>query len=214
MPRRKVKLENGYYYHVLNRSIQSIPIFGSPRQSQIFLELLDYYNNEKPPIKFSFRNSPSIKRSSNQTKLVEILNYCIMPNHFHLTLKQNIDNGISTFMQRALNSFSHFYNKKFKNQGALFQGTFKSIQITTTEQLIHLSRYIHLNPVTAHIVDLPQDYEFSSFKIYINPGSSIMVNSAPVLTEFGSIDKYKEFVLNRRDYQRNLAAIKKLLLEK
>jgi putative transposase len=136
-----------------------------------------------------------------------------MPNHFHLTLLQEENRGITIFMQRVMNSFSHFYNIKFQNVGPLFQGSFKSIEINNIEQLLHLSRYIHLNPVTANMVDEPKDYIFSSYRSYIGLEKSDLIDPKPILSEFKSVKKYKRFVFLQKDYQRDLGKIKKILLE-
>lgn len=216
MPVRKIVFENSRFYHILNRSIQGIPIFSNPRQCEVFLDLLNFYNNTKPPGCFSAHKTHlSDKESGIKSEpIVSILNYCLMPNHFHLTLMQKVDFGITTFMQRVTNSFSHFYNIKFKNVGPLFQGSFKAIEIDSVEQLIHLSRYIHLNPVTANIVESPEDYPYSSYKSYIGLEKSDIVFSNPILSQFGSIEKYTKFVLLQKDYQRKLCKIRKFILEK
>lgn len=146
--------------------------------------------------------------------LVTILNYCLMPNHFHLTLRQEVNNGIKTFIQKITNSFSHFYNKKFDNAGPLFQSSFKAILVENEAQLLHLSRYIHLNPVSAGIVEKPEDYIFSSYRSYVGLEKSEFISPNLILSQFNSSEKYKKFVLSRRDYQRKLSIIKKIALEK
>jgi putative transposase len=214
MPTRKTILENGRFYHILNRSIQNIPIFSEPRQCEVFLDLLKFYNQLNPPGKFSINKNAKIKPSIKKNeKIVSIINYCLMPNHFHLTLLQEENRGITIFMQRVMNSFSHFYNIKFQNVGPLFQGSFKSIEINNIEQLLHLSRYIHLNPVTANMVDEPKDYIFSSYRSYIGLEKSDLIDPKPILSEFKSVKKYKRFVFLQKDYQRDLGKIKKILLE-
>jgi putative transposase len=214
MPTRKIIIENGRFYHILNRSIQNIPIFSEPRQCRVFLDLLKFYNQLNPPGKYSVNKNMETKKSIKKNEqIVNIINYCLMPNHFHLTLLQKKDRGITTLIQRVSNSFSHFYNIKFRNVGPLFQGSFKSIGIENIEQLLHLSRYIHLNPVTANIVEKPEDYVFSSYKNYIGLERSDLIDPKPILSEFKSIEKYKKFVSLQKDYQRNLSKIKEILLE-
>lgn len=215
MPSRKDLLETGNIYHVLSRSIQNIPIFGKPRQCQVFLDLIDFYNQTNPPTKFSYRSVPLLlsESESKKKKVVKILNYCLMPNHFHLTLLQISDGGITFLMQHVLNSFSHFYNKKFNSKGPLFQSCFKAIKVENIEQLTHLSRYIHLNPVTSGIVEKPEDFLFSSYNSYIGTVKSNLIYSKPILSEFSSPEKYMKFVLSQKNYQRKLSKIKKIILE-
>ena len=76
-----------------------------------------------------------------------------MPNHFHLLLKQTIDNGISHFLSKFTNSYTKYFNTKYNRVGPVFQGVFKSVHIESDEQLMHLSRYIHLNPVVSAVVE-------------------------------------------------------------
>jgi putative transposase len=80
-------------------------------------------------------------------------------------------------------------------------------------QLLHLSRYIHLNPVTAHLVENPEDYPFSSYKAYLGLMKLDFINPDPILNEFKSKDGYKKFVMLQKDYQRKLGKIKMLTLE-
>jgi hypothetical protein len=121
MPTRKTIFENGCFYHILNRSIQSIPIFQDPRECNIFINSFEFYNQTNPPHRFSLHREANPKIPINPSdELVDILNFCLISNHFHLTLMQKKDRGITTFMQNITNSFSHFYNIKFKNVGPLF----------------------------------------------------------------------------------------------
>jgi len=135
-----------------------------------------------------------------------------MPNHFHFTLRQEKKGGITQFIQKLSNSFAHYFNKKYKSSGAVFEGNFKAIRIETHEQLLHLSRYIHLNPVTAYLVKKPEDYLYSSYQIYIGKAGSEIVDSSLILNQISPKD-YEEFVLSRKDYQRNLERIKHLAIE-
>jgi len=215
MPIRKTIFENGRFYHIYNRSIQNIPIFSEPRQCEVFLDLLKFYNQSDSPGRFSLHKNVNDKIFPKKGEpIVNVINYCLIPNHFHLTLLQKKDSGITMFMQRVLNSFSHFYNIKFQNIGPLFQSSFKSVEIDSIEQLVHLSRYIHLNPVTAGIVENPENYVYSSYKEYIGLDKSDFIDPKPILSEFGSIEKYRKFVMLQKDYQRDLNKIKKIILEK
>lgn len=161
-----------------------------------------FYRRLKPPLTLKTEES-----------LVTVMAYCLMPNHFHLILRQEKDEGISTYIRRATNSFSHFYNTKYRNKGPLFLGNFRAIRVENDEQLAHLSRYIHLNPVTGYLVEQPEDYVFSSYGYYLGLGKSKSIDPAFILSLFPSKEKYKQFVLSRRDYQRKLAVIKSLVLE-
>ena len=173
-----------------------------------------YYLQPNPPIRFSIYRVSKEKYPINlDEQLVSILNFCLMPNHFHFTLRQEKENGIRKFIQRLTNSYVHYFNIKYKNRGPLFEGNFKAIHIETDEQLIHLSRYIHLNPVTACLVEDPEDYPYSSYGVYLNKESSEVVDPSPILKQFSSPEKYQSFIQSQKDYQRELEKIKHLILE-
>lgn len=214
MALRKTILATGEVYHILNHSVQGIPIFKGKREMNIFLEATEYYLQEKPPARFSiYRTSRDRFPIDLNKKLATIINFCIMPNHFHFTLRQEKENGIRQFIQRLSNSFAHYFSVKYKNRGPVFEGNFKAIRVGTDELLIHLSRYIHLNPVTAYLVENPEDYLYSSYNTYLGKESSDFVDPSLVLDQFSSPEDYREFVLSRKDYQRELEKIKHLLLE-
>lgn len=136
-----------------------------------------------------------------------------MPNHFHFTLRQEQDYGIKKFIQRLTNSFAHYYSTKTNISGHVFQGNFKAVHVETDEQLLHLSRYIHLNPVTAYIVEQPEDYPYSSYNVYIGDQKVEFVDPSLVLKQFSSSEKYRNFVNDQKDYQRTLNAIKHMVSE-
>lgn len=138
-----------------------------------------------------------------------------MPNHFHFLLKQKIDHGISNFISNFTNSYTKYFNTKYDRVGPLFQGLFKAVLVESEEQLIHLSRYIHLNPVTSSLVkpeDL-QNYYWSSYPEYVDLLEDSLTNKHLILDFFPSIDKYKEFVLDQVDYAKKLEFIKHLILD-
>lgn len=214
MPRRNTIFAPGEFYHVFNHSVASIPIFKGDRESEIFLDCIKFYLQLKPPTKFStFRKSRQSFPLNLNEKITSIINYCFMPNHFHFTLREDRKDGIKEFIQRISNSFAHYFSLKYKRRGHVFEDRFKATHIETEEQLIHLSRYIHLNPVTSYLVERPEDYPYSSYKIYLGKESLDFIDPSPILSHFSSKLKYREFVLSQKDYQRKLNEIKHLVFE-
>ena len=110
-----------------------------------------------------------------------------------------------------LNSYTRYFNIKHGRKGPLWEARFKSVRAETDQQLLHLTRYVHLNPATAKLVETPAEWSFSSYKEYLYPGTSDICTFKDVLMI--SPDTYKEFVEDRLGYQRELAEIKALLLE-
>ncbi|MEK7166209.1 MAG: transposase, partial [Patescibacteria group bacterium] len=147
MPRRIIPLVTGEFYHIFNRSIYRQPIFTRKKDVEIFDQLITYYTQIEPPVKFSYYKTNPEKYILNfKNRLVTIISYCWMPNHFHISVRQDHDQGIQKFMQRVLNSFSHYIRIKYGSKGSLLESAFRSVLDETNEQKMHLSRYQHINP--------------------------------------------------------------------
>lgn len=214
MALRKIILTEGETYHIFNKTCYDLPLFKSKHEFSIFLEAAHYYLQPNPPVKFSkYRKNKKRYNIDFSRKLVTLICFCLMPNHFHFILRQELEKGIETFIRRLCNSYAHYFNTKYETAGSLFHGSFKSVRIENDEQLIHLSRYIHLNPVTAYLVENPEDYPFSSYSTYLEKKQFNFVDPSLVLNQFESPKDYKRFVLARKDYQRGLERIKHLILE-
>lgn len=214
MPYRKITLAVGETYHIFNHSLHDIPIFKGEREINNFLKAMEFYLASAPPVKFSiYRQSKESHLIDLSDSLVKIVAYCLMPTHFHFVLFQNKDKGIKTYLQKLTNSYSHYFNFKNKRKGSLFESPFKAVRVETEEQLLHLSRYVHLNPVTAYLVEHPKDYLYSSFPTYLGEKHPLPIETSTVLSSFSSPRDYEKFVLAQKDYQRKLEEIKHLLLE-
>lgn len=213
MGHRATILATGEIYHIFNRSTHKIPIFNVPKDYEVFTEAMHYYLQLAPKVKFSlYRKQKDLYPIRLGDSLVTIFNYCLMPNHYHFTLRQNTEQGIKLFIQKLSVSYAHYFNKKYEASGALFSGNFKARRVDDEKQLLHLSRYIHLNPVTDYLTDSPEKYEYSSYKLYLAKKSSDLVDTSFILKIFGN-QSYEKFVLDRKDYQREFSRIKHLILE-
>lgn len=224
MPGRKEVIATGEVYHVINRGTASQPVFLNNKDYQRTANTLFYYRNRKLPMRYSkFLEKSYDERlrifkelSKQEDFLIEIMAYCFMPNHFHLLLRQIVDDGISKFLSKFTNSYTRYFNTKRKRNGPLFQGKFKAVRIETDEQLLHVSRYIHLNPYTSFIVKEIDDlvnYIYSSFPEYLGKAKVNSCHKEDILGQFKNIQVYKKFVFNQADYQRELQNIRHLMLE-
>lgn len=176
--------ENGVYYHVYNRG---------HRKQQIFLQNRDYERTLDKIIEYK------------KKFLLNIVAFCLMPNHFHFLLQENSPGSISSFISNLCNSHSRFYNTKYETVGSLFQGRFKAKRVDKDEYLIHLSRYIHLNPTSLFnfnnqkmMIDYILSYKWSSLPIYLSGKPSEIVNPSPILGYFSKenpIADYQKFVI-------------------
>ena len=217
-------LTTGEVYHVFTRSIASFKIFNTKDDFLRIKRMLKYYQLENQPDKFSRfleiertqkegfdKHFESVAKKSK--KLVEIIAYCFMPTHLHLILKQLEDNGISIFMRHLLDSYSRYFNIKHERKGPLWESKFKAVLVDSDEQLLHLTRYVHLNPATACIVDKPQDWKDSSYLEYSSgEGAENRVCNYKGILDIEPVS-YKKFTEDMISYQRHLADIKKFILE-
>lgn len=222
MPYRKSPIVTSEIYHVFNRAVARIPIFVTSNNFLRFLDLINYYRFKNTPVSFSqFRSIEKGQREEifnnlikENNQQVEIMAFCLMDNHFHFLLKQKSDLGIVKFISNLQNSYAKYFNIKTDRTGPLFQPMFKAVRVTTEEQLLHVSRYIHLNPSTSYLIEIKnlENYPWSSLLNYLKTGKFPFVNTDIIL---GIITKknYKEFVFDQAEYQRVLAEIKHLTLE-
>ncbi len=224
MPGRNIPLVTEQTYHIVNRGVASQPIFTHAHDYQRALDTLFFYQNIHPPFRYSyFKRLPPKERNRildslkrEKEFLVDILAYCFMPNHIHLLLVQRQERGISLFMSQVANSYTKYFNTMKKRTGPIFQGKFKAVRIETDEQLLHVSRYIHLNPYTSYVVkklDQLERYPYSSFAEFLGLSSTNSCDKTTILANFSSKASYKSFVYNQADYQRELEKIKHLTLE-
>jgi putative transposase len=219
MAQRKVPLEIGRVYHLFSKSIAGFTIFRNNSEYQRMRDLLIYYNFINLPWKFSRfceRKDKEIaydRYFTKTEKLVDIIGYCIMPTHIHLILRNLDYKAISTFMRKILDSYAKYFNIKTKRKGPLWQSRFKNVLVETDQQLIHLTRYLHLNPVTARLVDKPEDWNLSSYKEFLNDieENKRICSYADILNI--NPKEYKDFVNSQIDYQRELAELKKVWIE-
>jgi len=212
-------LVTGRVYHVLNKSIAGYEIFNDDFEFNRFLETFVYYQS-KNNLKFSeFSNHKEYYSELvdlallDRERYIQMIAYCLMPTHFHFIIKQLKDNGISKFLNDVLNSYTRFFNTKHKRKGPLWVGNTKKVLVETDEQLLHLTRYIHINSTTAYIVDRPEDWKFSSYMEFLNKSDKeFKICKFDDLLDINP-DSYREFINDRIDYQRDLKKIKDLLLE-
>lgn len=212
------------YYHIYNKSIDNLQVFNTSSNIQRFLTTLWYYRSQNVPFSLSIFLSNNIDhqtRSSFAELLndphsfhVSILSFCLMPNHFHILLRENNPNGTRIFMSNVTNSFTRYFNTKNDRKGPIFLRPFKRRAIYTEECFLHVSRYIHLNPITSKLVQDSAELEIlesSSLKDYKqnNPRSTLIEDRSLLLHYFdNSYKKYLEFVINNANHQRTLHLVK------
>jgi putative transposase len=178
MPYRKDVFAEGNYYHVFNRGVNKEPIFFNVGNYEYCVHLLKKYLDEYA---------------------VTMIAFCLMPNHYHLLLRQNGSKPPSSYINIVFNAFVQAVNKQQERVGALFGSRFKHSWIDREEYLIHLCRYIHLNPVKAGLVSRPEDWAYSDYSEWI--GGRIKSFSVNVFfdEQFGSPEVYRRFVMDMQN---------------
>lgn len=194
MPSRnivKMFVENGYY-HVYSRGVDRREIFLDEQDCEVFLYYIKLYLSPIKEIQTLFEQNKKMLRflSKNLSMQVELLAFSLMPNHFHLLVKQHTNNGVTQLMKRLVTAYVMYFNNKYERRGPLFESVYKACLIDQDSYLVHLSRYIHLNPidVSEKIVDFNR---FSSYSYYLGLQNSSWVKPQGILEYFNkTIDTY------------------------
>lgn len=210
-------------YHIYNRSVAREHIFSSRINLRKALEIANFYRFPQEIRLSKFNNLTQelkdqyLKRLKTKIPLVEIYAYAFMPNHYHFLLKQVQEKGISQFISNFQNSFAKYFNTKNDRHGSLFQNPFKGKRVETSEQLIHISRYIHLNPVTSYIIEYEKlhTYPWTSFPVYVIADNNeyLPINTELLLNMFPSHKNYIDFIENQVEYQQSITLIQNIIID-
>jgi len=211
---RKQYLKNGYY-HLYNRGVEKRIIFLDKQDYSVFLSYLKDYllpkDEEKLFAKLADANTcyrekdkiNNLLQLNNFAGEITLLAYCLMPNHFHFFVKQNSQNSIDKFMNSLCTRYTMYFNKKYKRVGSLYKGVYKAVLITSDEQFVYLSKYIHLQALLASQGEALGSWQAqpSSYPEYIGIRKTEWVNPEEILENFTKnitsitkIKSYKEFV--------------------
>jgi len=147
---RKIPFAAGEFFHVYNRGVDKRTIFTQRKDFDRFLQSMEEFNTIEPIGSLYENNFFKMKfghRKSKTSKLVNVVCYCLNPNHYHLILEPVIDDGISEFMRRLSIGYTKYFNIKHERNGALFEGKYKRIIIKNESHFVHLPYYIHCNPL-------------------------------------------------------------------
>lgn len=216
MPKRTTPLIDGQVYHVYNRGIDRQPTFLQPSNYVKFIQILDYYRWPNHRLSYSvfLRLKPDSRMNYLHTiqevevPYIALLAFCLMPNHFHILARQESAPGLQFYLAQIQNSYTKNFNTEHSRDGSLFLTQFKATRINSEHQLIHTSRYIHLNPLTSGLVenfDQLLQYPWSSLPQYNNlPTPFNLCNTQAILSEYHSHDAYINSIKTRAPYQKNL----------
>jgi len=212
---RKTEFKNEEFYHIYNRGVDKRDVFLEEVDYVRFLNSMREFNDDSTyEQRMQGKELSSLRELSSEEldNLVEIVCYCINPNHYHLILKQLRPNGVKTFMHKIGTGYTNYFNKKYKRSGSLFQGPFKSIHIDSNEYLLYLSAYVNKNNFI-HGYNL-ENWKYSSLLDYLGKRSGTLCNKEDIIGQFdNNIDQYKEFLENNALYLKEKKESAKYLLE-
>ncbi|WP_420641358.1 transposase [Candidatus Leptofilum sp.] len=163
----------GHYYHIYNRGVNRQAIFFAKHNWGFFIQRLREYFMDETAV---------------------IIAYCLMPNHFHLLVRVLCEDFGRSVMQPFGTSYTKAINREQYRVGSLFQGRYKGKRVDKEGYLLHLSRYIHRNPVEAKLVKHPTDWHFSSYRDYVGLREGTLPKPNIILSQFSSIAEYAEYV--------------------
>lgn len=186
---------DGGYYHIFNRGVAKQDIYLDKQDYAVFLYYLKSFLSD-PELLDKQDPFYDSRRLSFHGK-VELICYCLMPNHYHLFVTQLEDQGISDFMRALSNAYTKYFNNKYDRVGPIFQGRFKAAGVYSDMHFMHLSRYIHQNPI-----DLGKDilgYDYSSCRYFLTEDDSpSWLNINHTMDLFHSTEEYRQFLLQKR----------------
>lgn len=183
------------YYHIYARGRGKQTIYHDDEDCRVFLNLLKRHLCSDKVLDNYGVAYVNIRSD------IELLCYCLMPNHFHLVVYQNNVNAMSQLMRKVMPSYTRYYNKKYDSSGSLFESTYKASRISNDTYLLHISRYVHRNPKKW------REYKYSSLFAYREAGCADWLQPQKILDLFDSRQKYMEFMNDYESYKKSLDTI-------
>lgn len=216
MPAKNVlkQYDSGAYYHLYNRGVDRCSIFLEDADYKTFLSFLKLYLTLQGE---SLKVAPS-RKPKNYFGEIELLSYCLMPNHFHLLIKQNSDHGIDHFMRSLSTKYVRYFNTRRHRIGPLFEGPYKAVKIESDEQCLYVSKYIHRNPLSlSPYKESPRrlrEYRYSSYENYLKLFSQAWVQTELICAHFSQTNpqlSYESFV--EQSQSEDIARIKHVIID-
>ncbi|HSX47937.1 MAG TPA: transposase [Candidatus Nanoarchaeia archaeon] len=170
-------------YHICHRGIDNRAIMADEEDFEVFLDILKSYCGSEA----------ATKQRRKQLASVELLAYCLLPDHFHILIRQTSLTGMTELMRALGNAYIRYYNRKYDRSGPLFAGKYRAALVEQDEQLIHLTRFIHRHPRVKPPFE-QADYPYSSYAYYLRSVVPLWINPAPAWERFYDVADYRDFV--------------------
>lgn len=204
--KRNVIIAPDEYYHIYNRGVGKQIIFHQTNDYLRFIFLLCHFQftDTIPHLSRAIGNfQEDLSRlgqhpvlAKRGKRIVDLVAFCVMPNHFHIIVKESLEGGIPTYMQRVLNAYAKYYNTKYERAGHLFQGPYQAVHISNNHQMLYLSAYLHRNPrEMSDWFHKSEHYPWSTYQDYVldNRWGQFIVPEI-IISQFANKRKYKYFV--------------------
>lgn len=212
----KTYIDDGYY-HIYNRGVEKRIIFQDDQDYKVFLSYLKFYLTD-PTLRGSTPKSFPSQQLKNHTHQIKLIAYCLMPNHFHIYVKQSNGYAINHFMRSLSTRYAMYFNKRYQRVGPLFQGIYKAIYIDNELQYLYLSKYIHRNPL-----DLPHytpqtlsEYPYSSYPNFLGIIHQDWVHPEEISSYFSKEyhhTPYQEFVEENSEIATEISTLGNITLD-
>lgn len=206
----KTYVDNSYY-HIYNRGVEKRIIFQDAQDYKVFLSYLKFYLSD-PTLRGETPKLPPSQQLKNHSNKIMLLAYCLMPNHFHLYIKQSDYHDMTHFMRSLLTRYGMYFNKRYKRVGSLFQGPYKAVYIDNELQYLYLSKYIHRNPLEIIGNDIVKltEYPYSSYPNYLGLIHQDWVHPEEITGYFSKElhhTPYKEFVEEYKELATEISSL-------
>lgn len=218
------------YYHLYNRGVNKMDIFMDEKDYRVFLSYIKDYLLAKNTKELSqiLHNTDSTYQQKeiaiaklslkNYYKRIDLIAYCLMPNHFHLLVQQKEENDVAFFMRSLMTRYSQYFNRRYKRVGPIYQGRYQAVLIETDEQLIHLTRYIHRNPIELGKTSVGKNTilsQPSSYSVYLGNIKQDWVKPETVLSNFSKIgvNSYRSFVEDIEEDEKSFFIVSSIALD-
>jgi len=199
---RKFEFQTGEYYHIYNRGIDKRNIFMNVKDYVRFIRSMREFNNNSTYAQRLYIKNRKLESNSKALELdslllslpalVNILCYCLLPNHFHLLLMPKVNNGIELFMHKLNTGYTNYFNFKYERTGSLFGNKYRAIHVKKYSHFLKLAVYINCNS-EVHGINKAENWVWSSYLDYINKRNGSLCNKDIILNEFRNINEFQDF---------------------
>lgn len=205
------------YYHCYNRGVEKRIIFQDDQDYKVFISFLKFYLTD-PALRGPSPKSFASQQLSNHFHKIDLIAYCLMPNHFHLLIKQSDQNSMTKFIRALCTRYAIYFNKRYKRVGSLYQGRYKAVLVNNEMQFLYLTKYIHRNPLKI-LVHNPQElvsYPYSSYRNYLNIIHQDWINPENITYRYSPKNPrntYKAFVEESKELATEITTIGNITLD-